>query len=221
MTLRAVLRAALFPALLSATASVPATAADRAGEFDFYVLSLSWSPSYCEAEGKDANRLQCASGRPFAFVVHGLWPQYERGWPRRCPTRERTWLSRGEVSPLLDIMPSPDLIFHEWREHGTCSGLSPEAYFTLLRRARERVRVPPAFARIDKYVMVSPKAVEAAFLKANPGLDPDEIAVTCDRRHLREVRFCLTRDLAFRTCPEVDRNACRADRVVMPPIRGN
>ncbi|PLX38774.1 MAG: ribonuclease T [Hyphomicrobiales bacterium] len=200
--------------------AAPAAHADRAGSFDFYVLSLSWSPSYCEAEGRDANRAQCASGRPFAFVVHGLWPQYERGWPQDCQTRYRTRLSRDEVSHLLDIMPSQNLIFHEWRKHGTCTGLAPDAYFTLLRNARDKVRIPPAFDRIEKYVMVSPGAVESAFRKANPGLDGDEIAVTCDRRRLREVRICFTRDLEFRACPEIDRKACRNTKVVLPPIRG-
>jgi ribonuclease T2 len=55
------------------------------GEFDFYVLSLSWSPSFCEAASERGNsgrsqQAQCG-GRPFSFVVHGLWPQYERGFP--------------------------------------------------------------------------------------------------------------------------------------------
>ncbi len=198
----------------------PAAARDRAGDFDFYVLSLSWSPTYCETDGRD-NRLQCGAGRPYAFVVHGLWPQYERGWPRACPTKERTWLSRKEVAPLTDIMPSPDLIFHEWREHGTCSGLTPNAYFALVRKARERVTIPPAFAHIDRPVTVEPSAVEAAFRKANPGLDASEIAVTCSRNRLSEVRLCLTKDLEFRSCPQVDRNGCRRKRIVMPPVRGS
>src|SRR5215212_5317363 len=49
------------------------------GEFDFYVLSLSWSPSFCDAASERGNsgrnqQAQCG-GRPFSFVVHGLWPQ--------------------------------------------------------------------------------------------------------------------------------------------------
>lgn len=64
---------------VTAEAPVP-----RGQGFDFYVLSLSWSPSYCEAEGEQANGQQCRAGRPYAFVVHGLWPQYERGYPENC-----------------------------------------------------------------------------------------------------------------------------------------
>jgi ribonuclease T2 len=46
------------------------------------------------------------------------------------------------------------------------------------------------------------------------------IAVTCDSRRLREVRVCMDKNLAFRSCPETDRHACRHPRVVMPPVRG-
>src|SRR5262249_40589503 len=53
------------------------------GQFDYYVLSLSWSPSFCETATGNARRQQCGT-RPFSFVVHGLWPQYERGFPESC-----------------------------------------------------------------------------------------------------------------------------------------
>ena len=68
--------------------------------------------------------------------------------------------------------------------------------------------------------MVTPDEVEEAFVKANPGLTRDGIAVTCDSRRLNEVRICLSKDLRFRDCQEIDRRACRRDRLVMPPMRG-
>ena len=84
------------------------------GRFDFYVLALSWSPSYCEAtENRGPNRArdrQCG-GRPFSFVVHGLWPQYERGFPSYCQVPAPR-LDRRIVGEMLDLMPSPSLIFH-------------------------------------------------------------------------------------------------------------
>jgi ribonuclease T2 len=99
------------------------------GNFDFYVLALSWSPSFCEAAGERGTppQQQCAA-RPYSFVVHGLWPQYERGFPEFCQ-QPATRLNRGIVSSMLDLMPAPRLIFNEWDKHGTCSGLSPNAYF--------------------------------------------------------------------------------------------
>lgn len=187
--------------------------------FDFYVLSLSWSPSYCEAEGTDANSQQCGTGRPYAFVVHGLWPQFEHGYPRNCPT-DRPSVPTSIVQPLLPIMPSAGLIRHEWRKHGTCSGLSQGDYFDVLRAARERVRIPGDYLRLGDYRTVAPMDVERAFLRVNPGLSHGALAVSCDRRYLREVRICLTRDLDFRACPQVDRRSCRLAKAVMPPVRG-
>lgn len=187
--------------------------------FDFYVLSLSWSPSYCEAEGADANRQQCQAARPYAFVVHGLWPQFERGYPQNCDTGQRN-VSDRTLRGLLDIMPSAGLIRHEWKTHGSCSGLSQSDYFNVLRAAREKVAVPEQFRRLDDYRTLAPGEAEMAFLKDNPGLPADGIAVTCDRRLLREVRICMTRQLAFRSCPEIDRRGCKRRTVVMPPVRG-
>ncbi|MER2536363.1 MAG: ribonuclease [Rhizobiaceae bacterium] len=199
-------------------ASAPAAIPEGEG-FDFYVLSLSWSPSYCEAEGEDANRQQCAAGRPYAFVVHGLWPQFERGYPQDCDTRERD-VPDERLRALYDVMPSAGLIRHEWRKHGACSGLTQADYFDVLRKARGKVEIPRQYRRISDYLTLAPGEAERAFLQANPGMAADGVAVTCDRRYLREVRICMTRDLGFRACPEVDRRDCRLGKVVMPPVRG-
>lgn len=204
--------------LLLVPASAQRVGTNVPGDFDYYVLALSWSPSYCEAEGTTADRLQCAGGRPFHFVVHGLWPQYHRGWPEFCRTGEPA-APEQTVRNMLDIMPSPGLVRHQWQKHGTCSGLSVEGYFDLVRRARGTVAIPPAFQSIDRYVMVTPRDVETAFRTANPGLPADAIAVTCDHRRLREVRICLNRSLGYTACPAVDSRSCRLDRAVMPPVR--
>lgn len=190
------------------------------GAFDFYVLSLSWSPTYCEDKGAGAAREpQCSVERPYAFVVHGLWPQYERGFPRSCQT-PAPYVPNPLVRSMLDVMPSRGLVIHEWKTHGTCSGLSAQSYFGQVRAARDKVAVPDEFKRLHFYRTVSPADVEKAFLAANPGLTPDMMAVECDSRRLKEVRICLSRDLDFRACPDVDRRACRLDRMVMPPVRG-
>lgn len=197
----------------------PPTGVARGKGFDFYVLSLFWSPSYCEAEGGEANRQQCDSGRPYAFVVHGLWPQFEKGYPADCPTGERD-VSRDIVSDMLPLMPSTGLIRHQWRKHGSCAGLSQADYFDVLRAARSRVAIPKDYERLRDYRIITPGEVETAFLRANPGLDANEVAVSCDRRYLREVRICMTTALEFRACPEVDRRSCRLGKAVMPPVRG-
>jgi ribonuclease T2 len=194
------------------------------GEFDFYVLSLSWSPSFCEAASERDNgnggrsSAQCG-GRPFSFVVHGLWPQYEHGFPDYCQ-RPSPRLDRNIMTSMLDLMPAPGLIFNEWDKHGTCSGLGARAYFETIRKARSAVKIPPEFLELSAPKTVAPAEIEDAFIKVNPGLSNSAIAVTCDRTRLSEVRICLSKDLQFRACEEIDRRACRRDQVVMPPMRG-
>lgn len=205
-------------ALFGIWGGVGAASADTPGDFDFYVLSLSWSPTYCEDRGR-SDRIQCGGPRPFAFVVHGLWPQYERGSPSDCDVGPRSGLPRRLVDSMLDVMPSPSLVRHEWRTHGSCSGLEPADYFDLTRQARQAVRIPDPFVNLSDYKTVSPRSVEAAFIAANPGLKADGIAISCDSRRLKEVRICMTKDLQFRSCAEVDRKACRNNNLVMPPVR--
>jgi ribonuclease T2 len=192
------------------------------GEFDFYVLSLSWSPSFCEAASERGNsgrsQAQCG-GRPFSFVVHGLWPQYERGFPDYCQ-RPSPRLDRNIMTSMLDLMPAPGLIFAEWDKHGTCSGLSARAYFETIRKARSAVKIPPEYLELSETKTVAPAEIEDAFIKVNPGLSNSAIAVTCDRTRLSEVRICMSKDLQFRACEETDRRACRREQVVMPPLRG-
>jgi ribonuclease T2 len=192
------------------------------GQFDFYVLALSWSPSYCEATHERAPARapdpQCG-GRPFSFVVHGLWPQYEQGFPGFCQVPAPR-LNRTIVDNMLDLMPSPRLIFHEWNRHGTCSGLSQAAYFEAVRKARAAIKIPAEFVELDKPVTVKPANVAEAFIKANAGLPRAAIAVTCDSKRLSEVRVCLNKDFSFHNCAEVTRRACQRDSVAMPAMRG-
>src|SRR5207302_1599387 len=163
---------------------------NRSGQFDFYLLSLSWSPSFCEASGERGTppQQQCGA-RPFSFVVHGLWPQYERGFPEFCQ-QPAPRLDRNIVSSMLDLMPAPRLIFNEWDKHGTCSGLAPNAYFETVRRARAAVKIPDAYIELKAPLAVTPDEVEEAFVNANAGLTRDGIAVTCASRRLGEVRIC-------------------------------
>ncbi|HEV7252605.1 MAG TPA: ribonuclease T2 [Mesorhizobium sp.] len=218
-------RALLLALLLAAGCEPAPDARNETGSveaetgFDFYVLALSWSPSFCAAEGADANPQQCESGKPYAFIVHGLWPQFERGYPENCPIGQRD-VPREIMRGLYDLMPSAALIRHQWRKHGSCSSLDQDEYFATLRKARERVQIPAPFRRLDAARKIAPAEVEQAFLSANPGLPADGVAVTCDGRLLREVRICLTKALAFRACPEVDRRACRARNTLMPPMHG-
>ena len=220
-----VVRAALAVSLVVvgvSAASSEGSGQNEPGQFDFYVLSLSWSPSFCASAEERGNgrapTMQCGA-RPYSFVVHGLWPQYEKGFPEYCRVPAPR-LNHDIVSSMLDLMPAPHLIFNEWDKHGTCSGLSPRAYFEVVRKARAVVKIPPEYVDLQEPLDVTPAAVEESFIKANPALPQDGIAIGCDKKRLTEVRICLSKDLQFRDCPGVARRNCKREQVVMPPLRG-
>jgi ribonuclease T2 len=182
-------------------------------DFDFYVLSLSWSPSYC-ADATASRSPQCRIGARHGFVVHGLWPQYERGFPLACGSPG--WLPEELIESMLDIMPDRGLVLHEWKQHGTCSGLQPEDYFAKLRDAFAKVTTPAEIATADTDLTLSAAAIEAGFVDSNPGLSRTGIAVRCDDGRLEEVRICLDVDLHFRSCREVDQRGCRQRQLLLP-----
>ncbi len=207
--------------LLSCAAS-RADAGGKAGSFNYYVLSVSWSPTYCQSDAGRNDRQQCGSGRQFAFVVHGLWPQYERGWPDYCRTREN-WVGNRTIESMLDIMPSKRLIIHEWKKHGTCSGLGQRGYFDLTRELFAKIRIPARYITPTRHVVTTPRQLARDFLKTNRWLREDQISVQCgnrrDRANLREIRFCFSRRGEPTACGHNERRTCRADKLVMPPVR--
>lgn len=196
------------------------------GQFDYYVLSLSWSPSYCASLPRDGYDPQChrRDGKRYSFVLHGLWPQFERGWPENCPTSDRGFVPRPVANRMLDIMPSDKLVFHEYRKHGTCSGLGVDGYFDLARKMHDKVKIPQRFTAVsDPRMFVAPADLIKDFLAINPGMKPDSIAVECGGpgNRLKEVRVCFTKDGDFRSCGrnEDQRKLCSADRMYVPPVR--
>jgi ribonuclease T2 len=183
------------------------------GDFDYYVLSLSWSPTFCASEGGRRGGQQCAPGRRLGFVVHGLWPQRERGRIEDCGAFERP-PSRMALEEAAGVFPSEGLARHEWRKHGTCTGSSPAEYFRDTRRAWEKLRMPDGFGTGGGERLASARDIERAFVEANPGLRSDMMAVACRRDALQEVRICFERDLrGFRSCPRL-RSNCPLELVV-------
>lgn len=181
------------------------------GDFDFYVLALSWSPGFCELDGdRTRNREQCGEGAGLRFVVHGLWPQNERGYPSDCGPAGRT-PSRIALEQAEGLFPTESLARYQWRKHGTCTGSSPSDYYRDVRRARAKVAIPPVLAKAERDQSWTASDLERAFAAANPGLRSDMMSVSCKRGVLQEVKICFTRDLRdFRTCQQVDRSGCRA-----------
>ncbi|MBS1303080.1 ribonuclease T2 [Loktanella sp. SALINAS62] len=174
-------------------------AADEAGDFDYYVMALSWSPNWCDQEGRARNSPQCAPDADYGWVLHGLWPQYENGYPQDCQVAY-TPPSRRQTAAMADIMGTSGLAWYQWNKHGTCSGLSPQAYFTLARDAYDSIAIPQAFRALTRDVTLPASLIEEAFIDKNPDLSPDGVTITCRSGAIQEARICLTKDLTPRDC---------------------
>ena len=189
----------------------------KPGEFDYYVLSLSWSPEHCAGPAGKGDTQQCGEGKRFGFVVHGLWPQYERGYPQDCAAGPR--VSPDIVKRMLAIMPSERLIQHEWSKHGTCSGMNQADYFQTIEEVFRGLTVPDDYKAPVKQVYVNPNTIRKKFVSANPGFSGQTVRIDCGGRHLSEVRVCLTKDLKPRPCSSEVSDTCRGNEIIMQPVR--
>lgn len=195
-----------------------AVAQERGGEFDYYVLALSWNASWCAAEGDARGADQCDPRHDLGFVLHGLWPQREHDWPEYCRSDVRN-PSKRETGEQADLYGSGGLAWHQWKKHGRCSGLSSRQYFALARATYQKVERPALLRQLKDPVRIDPDVVEDAFLEANPWLDPDAVRVTCRDSLIREVRICLDRSLKPRACSRSVARHCPLSRALLPPMR--
>jgi len=195
-----------------------------AGQFDYFQLVLSWSPTHCADNSRGRNDTQCGlrRERPYAFVLHGLWPQYERGYPQNCRTAQRPFVPNNVINGILDIMPSRGLVIHEYRKHGTCSGLRPYDYFRVSRALFKRIKIPAIYRQPKKVLFTMPNDLALQFARINPGLKPAMIKVVCKRgpaNKLREIRICISRKGTFRPCGGRARHQCAQRKIFIPPVR--
>ena len=205
--------------LLALCLTAPSLAqSDTAGEFDYYVLALSWSPNWCAYEGDARDSDQCDARHDFGWILHGLWPQYERGWPANCPTSERP-PSRAMTRDMADIMGTSGLAWHQWRKHGVCDGTDAATFYAKSRDAYGTITRPEILRNLDKAVSLPASLIEEAFLSENPRLEPDMLTVTCREGYIQEVRICLTRDLDPRVCGRDVIRDCSATDALFTPIR--
>ncbi|MFW8595459.1 ribonuclease T2 family protein [Cribrihabitans neustonicus] len=211
----------LFLALAAALAALAGAAAaegETAGEFAYYVLALSWSPNWCAHEGDARGAEQCDARHDFGWTLHGLWPQNERGWPSYCRSTARP-PSRAMTAAMADIMGSGGLAWHQWKKHGTCSGLEAEEYFALSREAYGKIRRPEVFRRLERPVTLPAAVVEEAFLEANPALSAEGVTITCRSGAIQEARICLTKALDPVACGADASRDCSLKDARLAPIR--
>lgn len=112
------------------TAAPKSDAAVSRADFDFYLMAMSVHAAWCADGNRDRRECRAGSDRP--LVIHGLWPERlePRTYPRDCPG-PRLDLEDATANELRPFMPGMQsgLHDHEWREHGTCSGLGDDDYF--------------------------------------------------------------------------------------------
>lgn len=178
------------------------------GVFDYYLLTLSWSPEFCHSH---ADKPECQSGH-HGFVVHGLWPQYANRYPENCSSAPG--LAHSEE--MADLMPDPGLVAHEWKTHGTCTGLDAESYFQLLRRAYKSIRIPERFTNARENFSINPEDVKREFVQANPKFSAEDMTVGCGNNYLTAVSLCMTKDLQPTVCQNL--RDCRANVIRVPRI---
>lgn len=210
-----VLFAMLWPVPMSGKATAEE---DRAGEFDYYVVALSWSPNWCAMEGDARRSPQCAPESGFGWVLHGLWPQYHRGWPSYCRTIHAQ-PTRAMTAEMADIMGTPGLAWHQWRKHGVCSGLTAHAYFDLSRRAYDSITRPEILRQLDKPVRLPARLIEEAFLRDNPNISHDMLTVTCRDGRIQEARVCMSKDLIPVPCGSDIIRDCTLQDALFEPLR--
>jgi ribonuclease T2 len=177
------------------------------GQFDFYLLNLSWSPEFCATHGDSP---EC--GRNLGFVVHGLWPQDANGdYPQHCSD------APGPANPQADtdIMPTASLVEHEWETHGTCSGLGANDYFAAIHKAYAAVKVPANIGTGADAGGVTPDDLLGRFAAADPSYPPGSFALSCGNNRLTAVEICLSKDLHPEACQGV--RSCRANVVKVTP----
>lgn len=191
---------------------------EAAGDFDYYVLALSWSPTWCALEGDARGSLQCDPDRDLGWVLHGLWPQNENGWPSYCRTSARD-PGRADTAAMADIMGTSGAAWYQWKKHGRCTGLTADAYFAAARAAYHSVQRPEVFRKLTRPVKLPASVVEAAFLQANPGWGADAVTVTCKSNRIQETRICLTKDLSVRDCGADVVRDCRMQDALLEDIR--
>jgi ribonuclease T2 len=177
------------------------------GQFDFYLLNLSWSPEFCATHGDSP---EC--GRNLGFVVHGLWPQDTSGdYPQHCSD------APGPSNPQADtdIMPTASLVEHEWQTHGTCSALGANDYFAAIHKAYAAVKIPVNIGLGGDADGVPPDELLSRFAAANPGYPLGSFALSCGNNRLTAVEICLSKDLRPEACQGV--RSCRANVVKVTP----
>jgi ribonuclease T2 len=185
-----------------------------ASGFDFYVLALSWSPAYCLAEGAaptGSNALKTVIWA-LSCMVSGRRTKPATPNSALARTRARALATGPGLSRLL---PSMGLIGHQWRKHGSCSGLTQRDYFDVTRAARERISIP-ANSRSNAFPARSTRRGRRCLHCGQSGALARRDRGQVRARHAQGNPHLHDFDTRFRGCREVDSKGCTLDNLEVP-----
>lgn len=179
----------------------------RSGEH-VWVLALSWSPEFCYQKSKEGSSdkfSQCAENK--AFVVHGLWPEKEVS---HCLSENE--ISQRALQEASDVFADKGLMRHEWKKHGACSGLNSDEYFS---KAEAAFRALNLETENSQEKTLDKESYLEELKKRNPSLNPQNVALMCSGRHLRELRVCLDSAFKMTACSSSLRSSCPRGTLVI------
>ena len=182
----------LFLRLLGATLLLVSARPALAGP-DFWTLSMVWSPEYCNSN-LTSKEPQCVEER--YFTLYSLIPNYLAKAPACTDSR----LDEDDIVRWFAVIPNRARINRVWKNEGACSGLDQREYFVQMERANRRLLIPERYAAVETKIDVSREEFRQAFIRENPGLSRESMALRCHGRWLSEVQVCLNSDFSFRDC---------------------
>lgn len=177
----------------TATASLVDILTDQlSDDFNYFILALAWEPDYC-ATSSNPDPQSCTPGMKLGFILHGLWPMYDEGWPSYCSTET---MSNEMIADFPGLFPTDFLYGHEWEKHGTCTGLDPQGYFLLSQEFKDSIAIPDAFLSPEEPFRMDEDSLIEAFVQVNPSFDENSFSVFCSGsgQYLSELYVCISRD---------------------------
>jgi ribonuclease T2 len=186
-------------------------------EFSYYVLVLSYAPSFCSQPTASKDPGECGLGRHLSFVVSGFWAQGATG--RGLENCSNGPLAPATINVMLKYMPVASLIQHEWQLHGSCSGLSQDDFFSAVRNARDSLVIPSDLNEPSQQLERSPAQIESSFAAANTSFPAKAFRTSCyGDGTIQELRVCFDKSLSPRPCGSAI-GECSLPTVKIPPVR--
>lgn len=205
----------------------PHTAQDISKDKIDYLFVFSWSPTYCQEVDPQGKQAQCNKNKQYRFIVHGLWPQLhdnqQQGkYSNYCRSVEKN-LEASIVEKYFYLMPSSELMHHEWIKHASCGNFTQQSYFQTIENLYQRFKVADIFKTVDTTQSMSLNALMTELTTQIPNISRKNIVIYCRKNYFGEVRICLNADYSLRHCRynEIKAGGCRSSQGIIVPFKMN